>query len=113
MHEMAICEGIIQVIEEQASVNKYCDVKMVRLEIGQFAGVELEALKFGFDVVTRGTCAENARLEVIETKAQAWCLVCAKNISVNERFDACPDCGSYQLQVDGGDEMRIIELEVD
>ncbi|MCG7980654.1 MAG: hydrogenase maturation nickel metallochaperone HypA, partial [Candidatus Thiodiazotropha endolucinida] len=29
------------------------------------------------------------------------------------RYEACPECGSYQLQVTGGDEMRIKELEVE
>jgi hydrogenase nickel incorporation protein HypA/HybF len=27
--------------------------------------------------------------------------------------DACPRCGSYQLQVTAGDEMRVKEIEID
>jgi hydrogenase nickel incorporation protein HypA/HybF len=34
-------------------------------------------------------------------------------VRVAQRFDACPDCGGYQLQVTGGDELRIKELEVE
>lgn len=113
MHEMAICESVIQIIEDRVAVDKFRKVKRVSLEVGQFSGVELEALRFGFDVVTRGTCAENADLEVIETKAHAWCMPCAKSVAVKERFDACPDCGSYQLQISGGEDLRIKELEVD
>jgi hydrogenase nickel incorporation protein HypA/HybF len=113
MHEMSICEGILQVMEEQARVQNFTRVKGVWLEIGPLAGVELEALRFGFDVVTRDSLAEGAALEIIEMPGQAWCLQCAKTVPVIQRFDACPECGSYQLQVTGGDEMRIKELEVE
>ena len=113
MHEMALCESIVQVLEQQAAVQNYSVVKAVRLEIGPLAGVELEALRFSFDAVTRGTLADRAKLEIIETKGEAWCLQCAKTVPVLQRFDACPDCGSYQLQVTSGEELRIKELEVD
>lgn len=113
MHEMALCESIVQVLEQQAAVQNYSVVKTVRLEIGPLAGVELDALRFGFDVVTRGTLAEQAELEIIETKGEAWCMQCADTVPVTQRFDACPRCGSYQLQVTSGEEMRIKELEVD
>ncbi|MCG8427511.1 MAG: hydrogenase maturation nickel metallochaperone HypA [Chromatiales bacterium] len=113
MHEMSICEGILQVLEEQAKEQSFDRIKTVWLEIGQLAGVELEALRFGFDVVTRNSLAEHAKLEIIELPGQAWCLQCAKTVSVSQRFDACPDCGGYQLQVTQGDELRIKELEVE
>ncbi len=94
-------------------MQNFTRVKGVWLEIGPLAGVELEALRFGFDVVTRDSLAEGAALEIIEMPGQAWCLQCAKTVPVTQRFDACPECGSYQLQITGGDEMRIKELEVE
>ena len=112
MHEMALCESIIQVLEDQAKAQGYSQVKTVWLEVGQFSGVEQEALRFSFDVVTRGTCADDAKLVIIDVEAEAWCMPCAKNVKVKERYDACPDCGSYQLQLSGGDELKLCELEV-
>ena len=88
MHEMSIAEGIVQVLEEQAVIQKYRQVKKVWLEIGQMAGIELESLRFCFGAVTNGTLAENAALEIIETKGEAWCMQCAKTVSVRQRFDA-------------------------
>lgn len=113
MHEMSLCEGVLQVLEEQAVAQEYSVVKGVWLEIGALAGVELEAMRFGFEAVTRGTLADGARLEIIELPGEAWCLDCAVNVSVSARFDACPRCGGYGLQVTGGDELRIKELEVE
>lgn len=113
MHEMSICESIISVIEEQAVAQSFSKVNMVRLEIGPLAGIELEALRFSFDVVTRGGLAQNAKLEVIELPIDAWCMLCAEKVVVKERFDACPKCESYQVQISGGDELRIKDMEVD
>ncbi len=112
MHEISICEGILQVIEEQAVSQNYQSVEKIWLEIGPLAGVELEALRFGFDVVTKGTLAENAKLEIVETVGEAWCMPCQKNVSIAKQFDACPYCGSFQIQITGGDELRIKEMEV-
>ncbi|MCW8916982.1 MAG: hydrogenase maturation nickel metallochaperone HypA [Magnetovibrio sp.] len=112
MHELSICEGIVQIIEDQAVEQNFTSVEKVRLEIGKLSGVELEALRFGFDVVTKNTIAENAELEIIELNGMAWCMPCEKSVSVSQLFDACPDCGGYQLQVTSGNEMRIKDLEV-
>lgn len=112
MHEMAICESILQVMEEQAAAEAFTAVNAVRLEVGPLAGVELEALRFGFDVVTRGTLADGCRLEVLETPGTAWCLPCGKAVAISQRYDACPDCGSHQLQITGGEELRIKDMEV-
>lgn len=113
MHEMSLCEGIMQILENNAQSQGYTRVKTVWLEIGKLAGVEQSALRFSFEVVTRGTLADSAQLEIIDVAADAWCLMCCKPVRIEQRFDACPDCGSFQLQISGGDEMRIKELEVE
>lgn len=113
MHEMSLCESILKVLEEQARAQDYTRVKVVRLEIGALAGVEPEAMRFGFDVVKKGTLADQAVLEIIEVPGTAWCMPCGRTVAVQQRFDACPHCGGYQLQVTGGEELQIKELEVE
>ncbi|PHS70722.1 MAG: hydrogenase maturation nickel metallochaperone HypA [Methylophaga sp.] len=112
MHEMSLCEGILQIIETEAQQQQFTEVKQIILDIGVLSGVEISALKFAFDVVMRGSIAEKASLKINEITAQAWCMQCAKTITIKQRYDACPDCDSYQLQVSSGDEMKIKELEV-
>lgn len=112
MHEMSICEGIVQIIEEQAALQHYTQVKVVNLEIGSLAGVEIESIKFCFDVVCRDSIAEGSILKIKETPGTAWCMQCAQSHAVSERYSACPTCGSYQMQVTGGDQLKIKELEV-
>jgi hydrogenase nickel incorporation protein HypA/HybF len=113
MHEMSLTESVVEILCEEASRQGFSRVKTVWLEIGAMSGVEPGAMEFCFDVVTRGTVAEGARLEIIATPGQGWCLDCEKTVALLERFGACPDCGGYKVQMTSGDEMRVKELEVE
>ena len=113
MHEMSLCEGVLQVLQTEAKTQGFSKVIAVWLEIGDLSSVEPEAMLFSFDVVTRNSLADGAKLKIINVPGHAWCMHCAKSVNVKQRFDECPDCGGYQLQVTGGDEMKIKELEVD
>lgn len=113
MHEMSICEGILQVLETTASQQGFRQVRTVWLEIGPLAGVEVEALRFCFEAVMRGSLAEAARLEIIETPGEGVCLQCGATVPVRQRYDPCPACGGYGVRLTRGEEMRIKELEVE
>lgn len=112
MHEMSLAEGIRGVIEDQARRHGFARVSVVRLEIGRFAGVEKRALHFAFDVVMRGSPAEDARLEMIDLPGRALCYDCAETVEIDDRLSPCPICGGGRLMPEGGDEMRIKDLEV-
>lgn len=113
MHEMSLAEGVLQIIEDHARQHGFGRVCAIVLEVGQLANVEVEALRFALDAVTRGTVAEGAAVEVVDVAGQAWCLHCSESVAVAARYEACPRCGGYQLQITGGTEMRVKELAVD
>jgi hydrogenase nickel incorporation protein HypA/HybF len=113
MHEMSLAEGVLQLIEDSAKTQDFSRVKTVWLEIGQLAGVEVEAMKFCFDAVVRDSIAQNAELVIIELPGQAWCMQCSETVQVHALYDECPKCGGHQLQVTGGNEMRVKELDVE
>ena len=113
MHEMSLAEGVLQVIEDSARVKGFSRVKTVWLEIGELAGVEVEAMRFCFDEVAKDTLADGARLEIVATEGRGRCLSCGKNVSIRLRYDPCPLCGGYPVEPVGGLEMRVKELEVE
>ncbi|MBL4762850.1 MAG: hydrogenase maturation nickel metallochaperone HypA [Gammaproteobacteria bacterium] len=113
MHEMSICEGVLLALEAEAKIHNFATVKTVWLEIGDLSSVEPEALHFSFDVVTRDSLADGATLKIVKVPGAAWCMQCSESVTIKQRYDECPTCGSHQLQVTAGDEMKIKELEVD
>ena len=113
MHEMSLAEGMLQLIEDSARQQNFSSVSTVWLEIGELSGVEVEAMKFCFDAVTRDSVAQGARLEIITLPGTGWCMACALSVPMNDVFGECPHCGGHQMQVTGGTEMRLKELEVE
>jgi hydrogenase nickel incorporation protein HypA/HybF len=112
MHEMSIAEGIRGAVEDAARANQFDRVTRLRLEIGRFAGVEIDALTFAFEVVMRGSPAEGAALDITELPGRALCFDCAETVEIDHRLDPCPRCGGARLMAQGGDEMRIKDMEV-
>jgi hydrogenase nickel incorporation protein HypA/HybF len=112
MHEMSLCEGIRRVVDDAAAGPDVTRVTRVRLEIGRFAGVEKRALTFAWEVVMRGSKAEGAALEMIDLPGRALCFDCAETVEIADRLDPCPTCGGGRLVPEGGDEMRIKDMEV-
>ena len=113
MHEMSLAESVRQIVDETARANGARRVAAVRLEIGRLAQVEVEAMRFAFDVVKHGSLAATARLDIVESDGTAWCMRCCESVVIARRGDACPKCDSYQLQVTGGDRMRVMDIEIE
>ena len=113
MHEMSLCESIVQIIEEQARVQNFERVRRVVLRVGELAAVDPQALRFCFGAVAAGGVARDAQLDIRNIPGVVWCMDCAAQVRVSRRHEACPGCGGHQTVLQGGDDLRIQELEVD
>jgi hydrogenase nickel incorporation protein HypA/HybF len=113
MHEMALAQGVLDIVEDHARRASARRVRCVRLAIGRLANVEIEAIRFCFDAVTRGSVAESANLDIEEVAGAGWCMRCAAEVPLASSADACPRCGGHQVTVTGGTEMKVKELEVE
>lgn len=113
MHEMSLMESVLEIVEDEARKAGATSIKAVKLAIGELSHVEPEAMAFCFEAVIRGTLAEGARLEIERVPGRGWCLDCAETVAISERFGACPKCGGHKVQMTGGDDLRVAELEVE
>lgn len=113
MHEMSLAGGILKLVEDAAQREHFARVKKLHLEAGRFAGVEVRALRFALEALSPGTCLEAAALEISEPPGEAWCLPCSRQVALEQRGDACPHCGGYQVQPTGGTELRVVDLWVE
>ena len=112
MHELALAESIIALVEEAARRPGAESVTAIRLEIGALSCVDVDALRFCFDAVARGGVAASAALAIDRTPGEAWCMPCGERVPVTAHGDPCPACGSHQLQVTRGDAMRVKDIEI-
>ena len=112
MHEVSLATALIELVREQAAAAKARRVTRLVLEIGALSHVDAHALRFAIDAAAAGGPAEGAVLEVLEREGVAYCLDCENSVTISTRDASCPRCSGVKLLVQGGDEMRLKEMEV-
>ncbi len=110
MHEMSITSEIIEICLQHAEGRR---LKTVVIEIGNLSSVVPEALEFCFEACTNSTSAQGASLEIRKTPGSGICKACGDEQSMENLYDPCRICGSYAVEIISGQEMRVIEIEVD
>ena len=68
MHELGITRNVVAICSEHANG---APVRRVTLEIGKLAAILPESVRFCFDICTKGTLLEGARLEIVESAGAA------------------------------------------
>jgi hydrogenase nickel incorporation protein HypA/HybF len=111
MHELSLLENVRQILESHAQSQQFSQVTQVTLVIGKLSCVEPEALRFGFDVVMKGSLAEQAELIITEQEGLGYCQQCDKNSAMTLLYDVCELCGRPLTVVQGND-MKIQDLIV-
>jgi hydrogenase nickel incorporation protein HypA/HybF len=112
MHEMSLAGGILRLVEDSAAREGFARVQRLTLEAGALAGVEVRALRFALEAMTPGTVLDGAQILIDEPAGRAWCMRCCDTVSIATRADACPRCGSFQLQPTAGTELKVLDLIV-
>lgn len=110
MHEMSITQGIIDICENHAGGRR---VLSIDVEIGELSSVVPEAVEFCFEACSQGTLLQGARINFIRIPGRGHCLDCAAETGLTAIFGACQYCGSFQVRIISGEEMRVREIEVD
>ena len=109
MHELSLIEGVVDAVTEQLGGQR---VALVRLAIGALAGVAVDALRFSFEVCTRGTPLEGAALDIVSIAGRARCRRCGNEYDAPTLAAPCP-CGSFDRDLVAGDELRLVEVEIE
>lgn len=112
MHEATLAEGILKIALDVAADNHAEKISAVGLKLGEMSGVEIEALKFSFDVIKKNTAAENAALKINLVPITAECNKCGKTFSVERYNFFCPKCDGI-LILKSGRELLVEYVDCD
>ncbi len=108
VHELAIAESVIETITARTGERT---VREVRLEVGRLSGVSADALRFCFELAAADTAADGATLVIDEPPGRAHCVTCGEEFVVEDPILLC-GCGSSDVRVLAGEELRILSVEV-
>ncbi|MBN1158186.1 MAG: hydrogenase maturation nickel metallochaperone HypA [Bacteroidales bacterium] len=107
MHEFSIAQHIIEIALQTAKEHDVDQISSVEVEIGQAAGVVIEALEFAWESVVRDTPLQDAALTIKIIPVSVVCRTCGMNYSPRELLDLCPQCGDMNPEIIRGKELRV------
>jgi len=113
MHELSVCQSIIQQAEGIAAQNRATAISRIALAIGPLAGVDISLLQHAFPLAAAGTLAANAELTAEVLPLRVRCLSCFRESEAAPNRLLCGHCNDWHTQVVSGDEMLIKSIELE
>ena len=113
MHEMSIITSVFSTIEKKIDRIDEINITAVRLNVGKFSNAIPSALEFAFDSIKKGTVFESAQLTINEIELKCLCIICNKEIIMNDYKFICPHCNGYDLKIISGRELFIDSVDIE
>jgi hydrogenase nickel incorporation protein HypA/HybF len=113
MHELSITTGLLDLALKHANEAGATRINQLNLVIGQLSSVVDDSVQFYWDIVSKGTIAEGARLEFRRVPGVLRCWDCTAEFTLNGRDYLCPECGSARVTIVAGDDFQLESIEVD
>ncbi len=106
MHEVAIAESILDLIERQ--IGNVQILSEVEIQIGPLSGVSADSLEFCFSTVAKQKGFGSPLLKVERTLVDVRCEHCKGRYQIPDPIDPCPACGSWHRTILSGDELQLL-----
>src|SRR4051794_6244337 len=110
MHELAIAESILAIVERHAAGRKVVEVEV---SVGHLRQVVPSALEFAFELAGHGTVAEGATLLLEQVPAGGRCRGCDECTTFAAFPFVCPACGGWDIELTQGQELQVEALELE
>lgn len=113
MHETDMTKALLLTVKEWwKSQPERPQISRIHLVVGQFTCVEPASLQFAFEVQTRNTFLDGAKLEIRETPLIAFCDRCQEDYCPEIGIQyTCPTCRSPMQEIRSGRELKIERIE--
>ena len=108
MHELSVASAVVDTVLRHAEGRR---VLVVNLRVGTLRQVIPDSLAFYWDIVSRETLADGARLEQVVVAARMRCSECGDEFEPELMF-RCMACGGAG-EVVAGDELEVDSIEVE
>jgi len=112
MHELSVCQALLQQVREIARSHQAEAVDAVTVRIGPLSGVVPDLLRHAFEVARAGSYTGAARLNIEELPVRVHCPKCRSEAETAPNRILCPECGNWRVQVVSGEELLLARVEL-
>ena len=109
MHEVGLAEAVLDAVERRAAGRA---VRVVRIRSGVLNRVDEPSMRQAFALVSEGSVAEDADLELEVVPIVAECPACGASWTADDVPTVCASCGDLSLRLVGGDELTLVSIDV-
>lgn len=114
MHELSVTQALLEQVLHHAHAADATRVRAIHVSIGQLSSIVDDSVEFYWPLIAADTIAAEAGLHFARTPARFICAACGQTFTFDQQRDyICPHCGSMDVTVTGGDEMRLDSIEID
>ena len=113
MHEYSIVQSLLNSCEENARQNNATKVTKVVVKIGVMSGVEPDLLQTAFDTFKEQTMCHDAEFIINVQPVVIKCLSCGEESTLEKNEYACLQCQSVDLDILDGEDMFLMQLELE
>ena len=107
MHELAICQALMEQVERIGREQRAQYVESIQLGIGPLSGVEPRLLEQAFYIARAGSIADQATLVIESTPVRVSCKQCGAQTEVLPSRLLCGQCGDWRTTLISGDEIYV------
>ena len=113
MHELAICQSLMDQVESIALERNAQSVTSIVVSMGALSGVEVQLLKNAYSFASAGTVAEHADLVIEHVPVRVKCNQCDTESEVPPNKLVCKQCGDWRTTLVSGDELILMSVELE
>jgi len=103
----------MQIVLAEAERAEARKVLKVSLKIGDLTAVSPDSLSFCFELLAKGTIAEDSTLIIEKVPIMGYCPHCKKVFSIEDNQYLCQNCGNHKIELTTGRELQINHLEIE
>jgi hydrogenase nickel incorporation protein HypA/HybF len=113
MHELSVCQALIEQVERVARENNARRVVSITVSVGPLSGVEAGLLERAYPLAAHGTLVEEARLVVEMTPLRVRCRSCGAEGEAAANRLLCASCSDWQVDVLSGEDLLLKRVEIE
>ncbi len=115
MHEISLVQGLFEQLKELAAANNATKIISVTMEIGPLCGVVVDSFQFGFDILSADDELVRGAKMIIQVPPVSYrCTNCSHvEVTAGRKPDECPACGELLLIPDGGNDLLLLQVEME
>lgn len=113
MHELPVTENLLEIVLRHANNSHAREITAINIVIGEMATIIDESVQFYWSIISKGSIAENAKLNFRRVKAEMECRDCGTNYLPEKGDFSCPECGGVSLKLKKGDEFYVESIDIE